>query len=213
MENFLTIKEAAKYIHVDPSTLRRWEDNGRIKPLRTQGGQRRYTIEMLDEVLGETKTYKRHRSTKLTIGYCRVSSSGQKKDLARQAEVVQTYCEKQGKPFKIIKDIGSGLNYTKPGLKKLIHLICTEQCDTIVVNYKDRLIRFGFDLLNEVCQEHHVKIVIINQTDELDYYSELTEDIISVITVFSAKLYGKRSHHNEKIVKENKEFFSKEPKG
>lgn len=216
MKEYMTIKEAAEYVHVNPATLRRWESEGKFKPFYTSGGQRRFTQTMLDELLGDPSNTltndKKKTGQKLTIGYCRVSSAHQKQDLTRQAEVVQKYCENQARPFKMIKDIGSGLNYQKSGLKELIHLICTEQCDTVVVNYKDRLMRFGYDLFADMCQEHHVEIVIINQSDSLDYYQELTQDIISVITVFSAKLYGKESHQSEKIIKANKDFFAKNPK-
>ena len=89
-----------------------------------------------------------------------------------------------------------------------LHLICQRQCNEIVVNYQDRLARFGFDLIKQICQENNVKLTIINQTDNIDPKQELVADVLSVITVFSAKLYGRRSHRNAEIVKANKEFFS-----
>mgnify|MGYP001853643558 CR=1 FL=1 len=202
----MSIKKAAEYLGASEYTLRDWERKGKIKPTRTLGNQRRYTKEMLDEMLTNTKRVK----SKLIIGYCRVSSSHQQKDLARQVEVVQAYCEKQGQPFKIIKDIGSGLNYKRKGFLELIHLICTKQCNEIVVNYQDRLARFGFDLIQAITDENQVKLTVINQTEQNDPNQELVEDVLTVITVFSAKLYGKRSHKNAKIVKENQELFSQD---
>ena len=206
MNEYLTIKKAAQYLHVSESTLRRWEAENKIKPYRTNGNQRRYTKSMLDGMLNGTQNIDNNQS--LTIGYCRVSSNHQKQDLDRQKQVVQYYCEKNGHPFKMIIDQGSGLNYNRPGFKKLIHLICQRQCNEIVVNYQDRLARFGFDLIKQICQENNVKLTIINQTDNIDPNQELIADVLSVITVFSAKLYGRRSHRNAKIVKANKEFFS-----
>lgn len=116
-EEYLGIKDAAKYLKVSISTLRRWEKKGLITPMRTAGNRRRYTVRQLDDMLG-LNTQKELGAVArrgLVIGYCRVSSSGQKADLERQAEVVANYCEKQGYQFRIIKDIGSGMNYKKKG--------------------------------------------------------------------------------------------------
>ena len=208
MNDYMTISQAATYLNVRQETLRRWEKLGKIQPYRTNGNQRRYTKEMLDAVLNGD-----HQQTnvnqKLTIGYCRVSSNNQQEDLNRQIHVVQTYCENQGKPFRIIKDQGSGLNYKRPGFQKLIKAICHQECDKIVINYQDRLARFGFDLIRLICQEHHVELIVLNQTQIEDPNQELVEDVLSLITVFSAKLYGRRSHKNVKIVKTNEELFTK----
>ena len=208
MSNYYTISQAAKYLHVGISTLRFWEREGKIKPLRTTGNQRRYTKDMLDSVLTGNKI--KNTNYKPIIGYCRVSSSHQKDDLNRQKEVIQTYCEKQGEPFKIIMDIGSGLNYKRKGFNELIRLICNHQCSQVVVNYQDRLVRFGFDLIQTICQENDVDLIVLNQTQTDDPNQELVQDVLSVITVFSAKLYGTRSHKNAKIIKEAKELFAKD---
>ena len=104
---------------------------------------------------------------------------------------------KQGKEFKIIKDIGSGINYNKKGLKELLRLIATNQCDTIFVLHKDRLLRFGYELIEEFAKLHNTKIVIINKEEEKTDEEELVEDILSIIY----RLNGKRSHINKKIIK------------
>ena len=197
----LTIKEASEYLGVAKSTLRRWEYEGKIKPERTAGGHRRYD----KSVLISLKNKKENK--KLTIGYCRVSSSDQKEDLERQIKTVSDYCSARGYQFKIIKDIGSGLNYNKKGLKELIKLICEREIDRIVINYKDRLIRFGYDIIEQMCDFNGVKIEIINYTEDKTYEEELVEDVLSIITVFSAKLYGSRSHKAKTIQQENKELF------
>ena len=207
MENYLKIGEAAEYLNVTEDALRKWEQKNIIKPYRTAGNQRRYTKEMLDKALVGYDS-KNNFPTKLTIGYCRVSSAHQKEDLQRQIDVVQTYCENQGKPFKIIQDVGSGLNYERKGFLNLIHMICQKQCDEIIVNYQDRLARFGFELIKTICDENQVKLTVINQTQVEDPNQELVDDVLSIITVFSAKLYGKQSHHNEKIIKTNKKLFT-----
>lgn len=208
MTDYLTIAQAAEYLHVRRETLRRWEKLGKVKPFRTSGNQRRYTKMMLDGLLTGDHQQK-ETPQKVTIGYCRVSSNHQKADLQRQIHVVQAYCENQGSPFKIIKDQGSGLNYQRPGFRKLIKAICHQQCDKIVVNYQDRLARFGFDLIKLICQEHHVALVVLNQTQIEDPNGELVQDTLSVIKDSSAKLYGRRSQENAKIIKTNQAFFTK----
>lgn len=199
----LDIKEASLLLGVSKSTLRRWEDEGKITSFRTNGNHRRYDK-------NELLAFKRISPTikKYTIAYCRVSSSDQKLDLDRQIETVSNYCVAKGYQFKVIKDIGSGLNYNKKGLKELINLISSNEIDRIVINYKDRLIRFGFELIEQLCQINNVEIEIINLTEDKSYEEELVEDILSIITVFSAKLYGSRSHKNKNIVKANKELFN-----
>ena len=207
MSEYMSISKAAEYLNVAKSTLRNWEAEGLITPLRTASNQRRYTKEMLDEVLqGNVKAAKPKKL--LTIGYCRVSSSHQKEDLQRQKDVVSRYCEVNGYQFKIIQDVGSGLNYKKKGLTELINMICKKQCERVVVNYQDRLVRFGFEMIETICQANDVELVVINQTDNIDPNSELVEDVLSIIAVFSAKLYGKRSHQNARVIQESKKLFS-----
>ena len=110
----------------------------------------------------------------------------------------------------IIEDIGSGLNYNKKGLLELIKLIETNQVERLVLNYKDRLLRFGSEIIFEMCKYHNVEIVIVNEDETKTHEEELVEDVLSIITVFSAKLYGSRSHKNKTIVDESKKLFKVE---
>lgn len=199
-----SIKEASEFLGVSTDTLRRWEKAGKIKSIRTNGGHRRYEKKDLIKL----KTFD-NSSTKLTIAYCRVSSFDQKDDLQRQIENVSNYCIANGYKFKVISDLGSGLNYNKKGLKELIELICSNSIERIVINYKDRLIRFGFEMIEHLCSIYNVEIEIINMTNDKTYEEELVDDVLSVITVFSARLYGSRSHKSKKIISTNKELMSK----
>lgn len=178
MQDYLPIQEAADHIHVNPTTLRRWEKAGEIKPFYTAGGQRRYTVDMLDEVLknkNNTVSNDLKKSPKKrAIGYCRVSSIEQKADLTKQADILQIYCKKKNIPFEIIKDTSSENNFKRKGLKKIIHLICTEQIDTIVINSKENLMNFGYDLFEAFCKEHDVKIIIIDRIDDTNNRLDLT---------------------------------------
>jgi len=200
----LTVGEACQLLHVTKPTLYKWEKDGRIQTLRTEGGHRRYNKTDLLKLVG---IFQQKLVKKVTIGYCRVSTGGQKDDLQRQVDVVSTYCIANGYNFKIIKDIGSGINYTKKGLKELIYMICNNEVDRIVINYKDRLIRFGYELIEQLCEIYDVEIEIINSTDDISYEEELTQDVLSIITVFSSKLYGSRSHKNKQIIETNTQLF------
>ena len=109
--------------------------------------------------------------------------------------------------FRIIRDIGSGINYRKKGLTELIGLVYSGEAERIVVNYKDRLVRVGYEMLEEVCRLNEVEIEIINSTSEDSDEEELVKDVLSIITVFSSRLYGRRSHKNKDIIKENRRLF------
>ena len=194
----LSIKEASEFLGVSMDTLRRWERTGKITSFRTEGGHRRYEKKDLIKFKKDDSVEPR-----ITIAYCRVSSSDQKEDLQRQIQNVSQYCIANGYQFQVISDLGSGLNYNKKGLRELMELICSNQIERIVVNYKDRLIRFGFELIEQLCSIYHVRIEVINLTEDKTYEEELVEDVLSVITVFSVKLYGARSHKSKKIIATN----------
>lgn len=198
----LTIKEASEFLGVSVPTMRRWEKEGRITSYRTNGNHRRYDKNDLVRI-----KCKYDDSFKITVAYCRVSSLDQKKDLQRQIDNVTNYCIAKGYQFKVISDLGSGLNYNKKGLKELISLICSEEIDKIVVNYKDRLIRFGYEMIEQLCSIYNVKIEVINHTENEFYEEELVEDALSVITVFSSKLYGSKSYKSKKIKDINIDMF------
>jgi excisionase family DNA binding protein len=197
----LSIAEASEYLGVCQDTLRKWERAGKITAHRTEGGHRRYAKEDL------VKFKKTDPSDRYTVAYCRVSSNDQKDDLQRQIDTVSAYCAAKGYQFKVISDLGSGLNYNKKGLRELIDLICSKSIERIVINYKDRLIRFGYEMVEQLCEIYNVQIEIINLTEDKTYEEELVEDVLSIITVFSSRLYGSRSHKINKIVAANKEML------
>ena len=138
---------------------------------------------------------------RITIGYCRVSSNKQRDDLERQIENMKLYLTAQGKPFEVISDIGSGINYKKKGLKELIKRISQNKVEKVVVLYKDRLLRFGFELVEYIASLYNCDIEIIDNTEKSEQ-QELVEDLVQIITVFSCKLQGKRANKARKLVKE-----------
>lgn len=197
MSKYYSINEFSKILGVSAQTLRNWDANGKLHPHHTStNGYRYYSHEQLNQVMNVKPNLNR-----VTIGYCRVSSHKQKDDLERQIENVRTYLIAKGQPFEIISDIGSGINYKKKGLKELIKLITQNKVEKVVVLYKDRLLRFGFELVEYIASLYNCEIEIMDNTEKSEQ-QELVEDLVQIITVFSCKLQGKRAGKARKLVKE-----------
>ena len=196
---YYSIGEFANKIGKTVQTLRNWDKNGSLKPHHiTEGGTRYYSQEQLNHFLGIQSKIKRNKKT---IGYCRVSSHKQKDDLERQIEHVKTYMYAKGYQFEIISDIGSGIHYNKKGLNQLIDMITNSEVDKIVVLYKDRLIRFGYEWIENLCEKYGTTIEIIDNTEKTEE-QELVEDFIQIVPVFSCRLQGKRANKAKKMIKE-----------
>ena len=194
---YYSIHEFSKTIGVSAQTLRNWDHNGKLHPHHTTAsGYRYYSDEQLSQILNI-----KPKNNRITIGYCRVSSHKQKDDLERQIDSVRTYLIAKGQPFEIISDIGSGINYKKKGLQELIKRISQNQIEKVVVLYKDRLLRFGFELVEYVASLHDCEIEIIDRTEKTEQ-QELVEDLVQIITVFSCKSQGKRVNKAKKLVRE-----------
>ena len=143
MSKYYSINEFSKILGVSAQTLRNWDNSGKLHPHHTSSnGYRYYSHEQLNQVMNIKPSLDR-----IIIGYCRVSSNKQKDDLERQIENMKLYHTANGKPFEIISDIGTGINYKKKGLKELIKRISQNKVEKVVVLYKDRLLRFGFALV------------------------------------------------------------------
>ena len=193
---YFTINKFSKIVGVTPQTLRNWDRAGKLIPHHTgSNGYRYYSEEQLNQILQIKK------KPKIVIGYCRVSSPKQKDDLERQIENVKTYLLAQGKPFEIVSDVGSGINCRRKGLLELLGRINQDEVEKVVILYKDRLSRFGFELIEYMASLHGCEIEIIDNTQKTEQ-EELVEDLVQIITVFSCKLQGKRAHKARKLIKE-----------
>ena len=135
-----------------------------------------------------------------TIGYARVSGHRQQDDLKRQQEMLETYGAAKGWRMEVITDLGSGLNYRKAGLQRLLELIMRRRMRRLVLTHKDRLLRFGAELVFALCEEQGIEIVIIHQGDQPTFEEELAQDVLEIITVFSARLYGSRSKKHRALL-------------
>jgi predicted site-specific integrase-resolvase len=176
MNRFIKIGKAAQILGVTPQTLRRWEKDGVLLPDRKGPGDTRYYDE--DRLRGIQRA---NNVSELTIGYARVSSHDQRKDLERQSELLSLYCIQHGWAL-------------------LIDLIFERKISRLVLTHKDRLLRFGSELIFTLCEICNVEVVIINQGEELSFEQELAQDVLEIITVFSARLYGSRSKKNKKLI-------------
>ena len=198
----LRIGEFAKSLGVSIQTLRNWDKEGKLKPTYvTENGYRYYSEDLLNKFRNIKNV---NKIKKKNILYARVSTKNQKDDLNRQIDNLKQYAYSKGYSFEIITDIGSGINYKKEGLLKMINLVECGEVDRIIVLYKDRLIRFGYDLIEYICKLNDTKIEIVDNST-ISKEQELTEDLIQIITVFSNKLYGARSKKTINLIKSVKE--------
>lgn len=199
---FVGGKEASKILGVHQRTLYQWEEKGEIETIRTTGNKRLYNVKKyLASKIKASNVCDNlddldNSSDKLNICYVRVSSQNQKDDLERQKLLMKTkYPE-----HIIIEDIGSGLNLNKRGINKIIHLAIKGKIRELVVAYKDRLTRFGFELIEEIITKYSGgKIIILNKSEEISQEEELVKDIMAIMNVYVAKMNGLRRYKNKEI--------------
>ena len=183
---------AATRLGVSTRTLERWLEEGKIEGIFTQGGQRRYNLDSVMPVRpGNPK------DERAVILYARVSSRAQKLDLDQQAEFLKSHYP----DAEIITDIGSGLNFKRKGLQTLLDRVLTNTCRLVVIAHKDRLCRFGFDLISWLFLRQQTEVLVLNKTN-LSPEVEMVEDILAIIHVFSCRLYGLRKY-KRKIVEDS----------
>ena len=192
--NLLSPKQASKLLNITTQSLIHWNNKGLISSVRTKGNHRRY---LLDDVLQQCSSFQKQDFQGRFICYCRVSTYSQKKDLERQVE----FFRDKYPDHEIIQDIGSGINFKRKGFKTLVDEAINGNIKEIVVTHKDRLCRFGFELIEHIVSTHSDgKIVVLNQ-EQTSPEKELVNDLISIITVFSSRLYGLRSNSIKQHIK------------
>lgn len=190
---FCTSNQAAKLLNIHPNTLRSWEDKNIIQSFRsTYKGHRRYNIQ---EFLSKRNKQEEPPIIKKNICYCRVSSRNQKEELKNQVE----YLKSKYPNHDIITDIASGLNYKRKGLQKILDYAKQGIIGQIVVTFKDRMCRFGFELIQYVVESSGGEILVLNQL-ESSPQEEMVKDLTSIIHIFSCRLYGLRRY--KKTIKE-----------
>ena len=198
----ISIGKFAKKIGLTTASLRRMHQSGECIPYHiTKGGTRYYSLDQLKDFSTADK------KEKLVIGYCRVSTSSQKNDLETQINNVKSYMYAKGYNFEIISDIGSGINYKKKGLQELLDKINDQKISKIIVLYKDRLIGFGFELIEYLCKINNIEIEIIDNTKQ-SKEQELSDNLIQIVTVFANQLYGQCSKKTKQLINGVKQNIS-----
>jgi excisionase family DNA binding protein len=186
MAKYVKPNEAANTLGVCLRTLRRWEQEGKIKAVRTPSGQRRYDIETFIKKESEPNT------GRATVIYARVSTRPQKADLDRQVERLSALYP----GAIVVKEVGGGLNLRRKGLVTLLGRVLRGDIAVIVVAHKDRLARFGFDIIEWLCEQFDCQIVVLNQVS-LSPRAELVQDIVAILHSFSSRLYSIRRLENQ----------------
>ncbi|MCC6046598.1 MAG: IS607 family transposase [Desulfurococcaceae archaeon] len=196
-ERLLRPKEVCRRLGISYSTLSRWVREGRIRAVKTAGGKYRVPE---SEVRRIAEGLPISREVRAVI-YARVSSSDQRSDLERQVQYLTQYCSSKGyRVVDVLSDVASGLKTDRKGLLKLFNYVVNRQVDIVVITYRDRLTRFGFEYLEHFFNQHGVKIEVVFGEEPKDAYQELVEDLIEIITSFAGKLYGMRSHKKKRLV-------------
>jgi len=183
-------KEVCQRLGISYATLREYVKKGYIQPVVLETGKWRFREEDVERLMGIVRKRK-------AILYARVSSNTQKDDLINQVKYLEESVEDYD---QVITDVGSGLNMERKGFIKLLRMILNNEVSKVVVAYPDRLVRFGFEIIEEVCKAHDCELAALNREDETPE-QELIEDLISILVSFSEKLQGMRSHKYEKVKK------------
>lgn len=213
-QRFLKAKEAAAFFGVSQDTLRRWNAIGLISAFKTNpvGGHRRYDIKSYKEPVGSIKLSGQteqpspttiipatvsttvQTDNRYSVCYARVSSAQQKDDLERQVESLKSSYPS----YEIIKDVGSGVNFKRRGFQQLLKKVFNGDVKEIVIAHRDRLCRFGFDLLQWIFDYHHTKLVVLDTSEEDDPSRDLCKDVLSILHVFACRIHGKRKYSKER---------------
>ena len=193
------LNEFSELLGVSVKTLQRWDREGILKAHRTPTNRRYYTYDQYLQFKGQSGETDRRD----TVIYARVSSRGQKDDLKNQVEFLKTFCNARGMIVnQCVEDYGSGLNYNRKKWNELLTQVMDGKIKTIVISHKDRFIRFGFDWFESFCRKFETSILVVNN-EAFSPQEELVDDIVSILHVFSCRLYGLRKY--KRLIKEDKE--------
>lgn len=199
MKNNFKPNEFAELLGVSVKTLQRWDREKKLCAFRTPTNRRYYTYKQYTDYVGITN----NNDAKKIVIYTRVSTSNQKDDLKNQTEFLRKYANAKGIIIdEVIEDLGSGLNYNRKKWNELLDRCMNNEIDTILITHKDRFIRFGYDWFERFLTKFGVKIIVVNN-ESLSPQEEVVQDIISILHVFSCKIYGLRKY--KKQIKEDEE--------
>ena len=187
--NTYNVRQFANLIGVSVSTLQRWDRQGRLKPQRTPSNRRLYTDEHLARVGGAPR-----RSRRITAAYARVSSETQKPGLEKQIRVLEMFCAANGWAVdEWTREVGGGLDFNRTHFLRILDGIIHGRIERLIVAHRDRLCRFGFEIIEHLCRTHDCQLVVMNH-ESLSPEEEMVQDVLSIVHCFSARLYGLRNY-------------------
>ena len=198
-EKFVGKKKALESLGISSITLLKLEENNKIEIIKTMGGHRKYNVQKYindnkkkaDEKTDINKKNTNNVEEKINLCYIRVSTNGQKSDLEHQKD----YMKKKYPKYEIIEYIGSCINFNRKGLRKIIKLAIGGKINKLIVAYKDRLTRFGFELIEDLIKEYsNGEIIIENEKEEKEPKEELVDDVLQILNVYTAKMNGLRKY-------------------
>ena len=204
MKKLLNMRETMDYLNVSKITLQRWDNSGKLKAVRTSGGHRRYKLSDLEKFIGEDNAEEKENKDVIVATYARCSTSDQKQhgDIDRQAQRLSEYCaKKKYKVEYIIKDMGSGINDRRKGFVNLCKLVTDKKINKVVIEHKDRLTRFQYNLIEFFFNSYGVEIELLDKKEYTEQ-EELVNDMMMLIASFSGRLYSARAKENAKKRKE-----------
>ncbi|PUA33846.1 MAG: IS607 family transposase [Zestosphaera tikiterensis] len=193
----MPLREACRRLGISFITLKRWIYSGRIRAVMTPTGRWMIPESEVERIIGGRVEVKEVRA----VIYARVSSSDQRNDLERQIQHLTQYCSAKGyRVVDVLSDVASGLKTSRRGLTKLFNYVVNRQVDIVVVAYRDRLTRFGFEYLEYFFKQYGVRIEVVYGEEPRDAHQELVEDLLAIVTSFAGKLCGLRSHRKKRLV-------------
>jgi len=184
-------KEVSEKLNVTVWTLQDWDRKGKLKAFRNPKTDRRYyTEEQIDEFLG----IRNQTNDGKNLIYCRVSNQGQKDDLVNQVEFLKTFCNAKAEIVdEVLTDIGSGLNYSRKNFNRILEMAAQGKIRRLYISHKDRLIRFGYEWFEQFLKKHACEVIVVNN-ESMSPQEEMIQDLISIIHVFSCRIYGLRKY-------------------
>lgn len=194
MTEHVTLSAASKLLGVTVRSLRKWSDEGKLRTIRTEGGHRRVAMSEIRRLQGIEQ-----KERTVTLCYCRCSTHKQEENLERQVGCVLEHCAKQGWQVELFKEIGSGLNDNRAQFKRLLTRVADDDVARVVVEFKDRLARFGFETFVIYCRNLGVDVVVLEDAAPKEFEQEFADDIISLVASYSGRMYGRRGGRKKKV--------------
>jgi predicted site-specific integrase-resolvase len=188
--SYVSTKEASGLLRVTPTTLRRWDKEDKIQTVRTPSGIRLYNRDCISKILGDQRVEPERKK----VAYCRVSSKKQLNDLERQKDSLRSNYP----THELVEDIGSGINFKRKGLQRILEQSMRGELEEVVVSHRDMLCRFAFELLEWIFYKNNTKLVVLDKTEHKSSSEELSSDILAIIQVFACREMGKRRYKSSK---------------